>query len=231
MMKRECKERVFVLKDRNPFINNTELVFRILLEDILEFRRLPGSAVSQGVVAAELEVSRSPVRSAFEKLEEQKYLKSFPNRGYYVYIMEPKDAMRGIEFRTGLEVLAGSLAINRADSNDLALLKANLERTKSGRNLDHQKMLDDDAEFHRLLVACSKNDMLIKTYTHYENKFAQLRNFVVSQDDHHNLYLRHARIYNALTARKADELERAVRDHLKNLLDDGISLEKYTYEK
>lgn len=231
MTKLGYEKRIAALKDKNPFISNTDLVYRVLLEDILECRRLPGSAVSQGLMAEELGVSRSPVRGAFEKLEERKYLKSFPNRGYYVYIMEPRDALRCVEFRTGLEVLAGSLAINRADSNDLTLLKGNVEKTKNELNLDHQTMLDNDAEFHRLLVASSKNDMLIETYAHYESKFAQLRNFIVSPEDHRNLCLRHTRIYNALTSRMADELERTIRDHLKNLLDDGISLEKYTYQK
>lgn len=222
--------RIEQKRKANPFISNTSLAYQLLLEDILNGDRLPGSKINQSSLTQNFALSRSPIRDAINRLEEEGYLVQGKKQSYYVYILQPKDALHILEFRKALETLAGQLAVKRVTQEELTLLKDNLRKTEKMAGQDHQEIIHLDSQFHHILIEASKNEYLIDTYHTYANKFSYLRVFTVFHTDHRDILLRHMNIFQSLSNKNAERLEYAIKEHLDNMLDDGITTSKFRYE-
>src|SRR4051794_34317764 len=81
-----------------------------LRRDILEGRYAPGDAISERLVAQELEVSRVPVREALIQLDRDGLVSVTPGRGAYVPQMSSDNMQSLYEARAALEGQASALA-------------------------------------------------------------------------------------------------------------------------
>ena len=119
-------KRIKAIRKENPFIRQSDLVYRILYDDVFSFRyRAPGSRLYQDQLASSLGVSRSPVREAFERLILDGVIDRKSRNGYYVRIISMKDVTHISEFRFAIETQAVLLATIRASREDIALLNEN----------------------------------------------------------------------------------------------------------
>jgi DNA-binding GntR family transcriptional regulator len=127
-------------------------------EAIFDGRLPPGSLHSAQSIAAELRVSRTPVREALLQLEREEMVVFLPNRG--VRIGEPRttDIEEIYQLRIWLEVPATALAVK---SNGASLgrcvrgeLEAMLESAMAG---DERLLWDHDRQFHKEILLASGN--------------------------------------------------------------------------
>lgn len=226
----DYERRIQQKREEQPFIGQTDLVYALLLEDILLHYRLPGSKINQDELAGLMGVSRSPVRDAINQLVDKRFLIKRSQNGYFIYILTPKDCLYLIEYRTAIERQAVVLAVNRATAHDLNRLRRNQKEMTECGPADWQRMLDLDTEFHDLLVCCSKNDYLIRAYRAFTDQYRFLRNASLTTDMHTNIVLRHRNILLALEAKNEELADEAVRIHLKNNLEDSIVAQDYKYD-
>lgn len=222
--------RIEEKQEQHPFMNQTELVYSILLDDVLLKYRKPGNKINQDQLATLPGVSRTPVRDAIKHLIEDDVLIRRGRGGYYVYILTMKDVMHIVEFRTAIEVQTGQLAIRRASGHDLALMRQNLAALSACGKSDLKRMVDLDTEFHNLLVACSKNKLLIRAYQQCATQIQLLRNLSLTEQMYDNIVVRHKNILSALEVKDAERTVAAIRVHLRNNLDDSSEAMEYSYE-
>ena len=71
------------LRNNNPFMTLNDIVYELLLHEIITFSIKPGSKIYESVIAQQIGVSRSPVKYALEKLSEMGYVR-IQNSRYYV---------------------------------------------------------------------------------------------------------------------------------------------------
>ena len=99
---------------------------------LLELRELilggelsPGQRLSELAVVERLGVSRTPVRAALARLQEEGLVEAIPSGGYAVRAFSEQEVNEAIELRGVLEGLAARLAAEKgADVQALAALKA-----------------------------------------------------------------------------------------------------------
>ena len=72
------------IAERQPRETTREYALRILSDNILKLKLVPGTALSEQEVAGELAVSRTPVREAFIHLAQASLLNIVPQKGTYV---------------------------------------------------------------------------------------------------------------------------------------------------
>lgn len=84
-----------------------------------------GSWLRQALLAAEFDVSRTPVREALQRLEARGLVQLVPNRGALVRGPSPRDILEAYTVRAELEGLAAALA---ADGGMSELHRESLER-------------------------------------------------------------------------------------------------------
>lgn len=221
------------LQQLNPFISNTQMVYTILLDRIVDHRLAPGKKLNQEQIAIDMNVSRTPVREAFFALEEEGFLEKGA-QGYTVYEMNPGDYMQLLDVRMALEVLAARLACSRMVASERHGLEENLAKTDSilsegvGSAWDidfniidaeradklFHKLGQIDHDFHFMIMEASHNKYLIEAYKKMDPKIHFFRYSAFSINACLNMAVRHRKIYDAVTARDEALAEDRMKTHL-----------------
>lgn len=122
---------------------------------------LPGSLHSVHALAAELGVSRTPVREALIKMAEQGMVRFERNRGVRILQTTVHDLEEVFELRLLLEVPATRRACEKFDAAGLKELRrqfAAMER--AARDGDEVRMWEHDRRFHRTILEATGNKRL-----------------------------------------------------------------------
>lgn len=121
----------------------------------------PGMRLVEERVAAELEVSRNPVREALRSLVAEGFVEVLPRRGAVVRRLTPADVAELFDVRCALESLAARLAAEgsrpAAGTNLRDVLDRARRATERGE-LDELAALN--TSFHEAVVATSGNRLL-----------------------------------------------------------------------
>ena len=118
---------------RRPATLSAE-VYRVVRNRILSGEIAPGARIFEKEVAAELGVSRTPVREAVHRLVQEGLLGLEANRGAFVRVMGPQEAFDTYELREDLEGRAARLAAGRIRPGELTRLEEKLERMSQVSN-------------------------------------------------------------------------------------------------
>jgi GntR family transcriptional regulator, rspAB operon transcriptional repressor len=143
----------------------SDQVYRYLHGEIVEGRLLPGQRISPDELAERLKISKMPIKEAIERLAGEGLLDVQSRRGTFVSSLDPTELAETFEVRCALEALAGKLAvrhITKADTERLRELIALME--KSVGKEDVRLHLEQNAEFHELIIKRSGNRKLYETW-------------------------------------------------------------------
>ena len=136
----------------------SERAYRHVKEQILDGVLGGGELISEGEVAEEVGMSRTPVRAAFVQLEAEGLLRLYPKRGALVV---PVSAQRG---RVGDGDALGDRAL-RDRAGSTPELGAQLSAAADAHaGLEGAEFVEADRAFHRMLVAGTGNDILLSLY-------------------------------------------------------------------
>ena len=137
-----------------------------VVQDEIEQRVLsgalePGSRVNENGLAAELGVSRGPIREACRGLVEMGLLFVIVNRGFFVREVTRKEAVDVYDVRASLMRLAGETLASRITETQLAVLDAliaDMDRAEAAG--EFETFYDLNREFHDRIVDFAENDRL-----------------------------------------------------------------------
>ncbi|WP_222721302.1 FadR/GntR family transcriptional regulator [Actinomadura sp. HBU206391] len=179
----------------------------------------PGSRLPpEPQLAAQLGVSRNPLREAVKALVVARVLDVRRGDGTYVTSLEPRLLLQGVglavellradslrevvEVRRLLEPVATALAATRVSPARLAEIRGHLEAMRAARD-DVEKLTHIDAAFHRAVVAATGNETLTTLLEGIAGRTLRLRTWrgLVEADAVHTTLAEHEAIYDALEAR------------------------------
>jgi len=143
-----------------------ELVTAHVRRAIMTGHLHPGDRLIEQTLAAELRMSRGPVRDALRLLEQEGLVQIYRNRGAVVSMLGLRDAYEFYLVRGHLESLAVRLARDHMQPADIAYLQSLVGKMADlgGAEEDWLVAADLDLAFHRRIVACSQNRSLIQSY-------------------------------------------------------------------
>ncbi|HET9602618.1 MAG TPA: GntR family transcriptional regulator [Acidimicrobiales bacterium] len=128
---------------------------------ILEGCYLPGDRLPEEELAAELDVSRNPVREALQSLTLDGFVEIMPRRGARVAMVSAERAFQLFEVRESLEGLVARLAAARRSEEQLERMRAyvrqGLDEAKAGRV---EALPALNSRFHEVLVEAAGNLIL-----------------------------------------------------------------------
>ncbi|MFN8224081.1 MAG: GntR family transcriptional regulator [Gaiellales bacterium] len=177
----------------------------------------PGSVVSERSLMGRLQIGRTPVREALQRLANERLVEVYPRRGMFVSGVEVHD-LRGLsEVRATLEPACARLAAERADVDDHQELDALLEALAHLANGgDERTLIELDQRIHRTLYRCAHNPFLEETLTTYyvlalRIWFLALGRVTDRLDD---AVRSHRRLLEAVRHGDGDQAEAAMREHV-----------------
>jgi DNA-binding GntR family transcriptional regulator len=113
------------------------------------------------VLAEALQVSRTPVREAIQRLENEGFVETVPRQGMVVAVMTPQDIEDIYVIRIALEGVAARLAAQRASAAEVELLvRLNDQYADAIRRGDLQAVTALNREFHEALYRATRNSRL-----------------------------------------------------------------------
>lgn len=143
-----------------------------LLEHLFAGRLPVGQPLSERQIAAELNMSRTPVREAIQALAKDGLLEVIPARGTFVASISDDQLRELYEVRYGLEGHAAELAARAGASRELLAYRNRLERSRAA---DTDAKLDSTyetgADFHVEVFRCAGNSILLDLYLPIRNRF------------------------------------------------------------
>ena len=137
--------------------------YEVLLHAIVTGALAPGSRIRDGELAAELQISRMPVREALKRLESEGLVETVPNRETRVAPIRADRAAQAFPVVAALQALGTRLgvpALSAADDRRMASLDR--DRARALRAGDVSAAIELDDAFHGVLLAAARNDELIR---------------------------------------------------------------------
>ena len=171
-------------------------------------------------LALEMGVSRTPIREALCRLENEGFVQNIPRRGAFVARKSKKEVLEMITVWAALESMAARLVIENATVEEIATLREMF--SSFDEDGAAQARIDEYSEtnvsFHQALFRLSRCDLLSRITG---NLFLHMRSIrmrtIAEKDRASRSIIDHMSIIEALEARDTELAERLVRQHTLDL--------------
>jgi DNA-binding GntR family transcriptional regulator len=141
----------------NTFARRTELVLRNM---ILDGEISQGERLNEVVLAAELGISRGPLREAVQRLASEGLLTVVSHRGSFVRTFKDREIVGLYQVRAALETYAVRLVCRAAREEDYRELDAMLDETQTAIDDAPGHAYPRELDFHLRLVYLAGNEAL-----------------------------------------------------------------------
>ena len=153
----------------------------LIEQSIIRLEFAPGSHLTELQICEEFDVSRSPVRDAFRKLESEGLVVRHKRRGIRVTPMTLQDLNEIYVVRTPLEVIAATLAAENATDEDLAFLSEQVERLNAAlRSKDSDEFFEANMAYFDRVHGITGNRTLENILRTIEKQAMRYRYFAHS---------------------------------------------------
>jgi DNA-binding GntR family transcriptional regulator len=202
-------------------IKNVRLVdeaTRLIRELILTGKLPPGAQLRQEDLAQQLTISRTPLREALMKLEQEGLIAVLPRRGFRVVELKLAEAIELYELREMLDGLAARLAAERVTAEGLRRLKYLIDKMDECVNADNpDDWLTYHGAFHEEILRASGNSRLMGLIANIRLTIQRFHPLLLTSKNRLNKAFReHEAIFRAIQAHDPTRAERVARAHIEN---------------
>jgi DNA-binding GntR family transcriptional regulator len=203
-------------------------VYLKLREEIVSGSLEAGAALVEGALAARYETSRTPVREALRRLQ-QDGLVERAGRGLRVRTRSPEEILEIYDVRIVLEAEAARSAAQRATRLDLMRLNGALDRMKAADPAEPAAMVATNRTFHETIWSASHNATIVDLLTRLHSHLTRYPATTLTSPGRWDTVLReHKEILAAIEARDSDAAAEIARAHMIEARD--IRLAMYSEE-
>lgn len=184
---------------------------------IVSLRLAPGAVIDEGRLQNELELGRTPIREALQRLAQEKLVAIIPRRGTFVTGIELKDLKLLFEARLPMEALAARLAAQRGNDEHWRQMEAALNRLPpNGAPHRNEELIAIDAACHEIIYDAIDNPFLRDTLVTLYALSLRLWYYSLSHmGDVSNAIREHRAILDALRQRESDQAAQIMEQHIR----------------
>lgn len=183
---------------------------------IFDFVLLPGDRFSESDLVDRLQVSRTPLRQALQRLQREGFLLVFPKSGWQVAPLNFEVFDQLYDLRVLLETHAIA-KLCEAEERPVLTALANTWLVAEAERHPVQAMVDRmDEEFHSALVRAAGNEEMARVHDDITERIRIIRRLDFTKPARVQVtYDEHARIIRAISRRRTDEAQRLLRAHIE----------------
>lgn len=204
---------------------NEELAYEKVKRAIMLKKLNPDQRVTEEWLSQELEMSRTPIRSAFKRLESEGLITLVPHRGAFVCNPSDKELEDVFHLRVVIERYAAELAIKHMTEEDVIELETLLKRElKAYESKDFEAFLNINSLIHSFPAKLSKNTFLLQEIERL-NQWSDC--YLILKDEFYTIPLEEAKsipehqaILDAFRNRDVHKMCEAIEAHLLSTLND-----------
>lgn len=145
--------------------------YKYLLNMILNDQLEHNTIYSETRLSKELEVSRTPMRAALNRLTQERYIDVIPNKGFQLHRMTEKDVVETFQIRSAIEGYCTSYIANEYENyrnlfTELEDLLQHQRKVISEKGTI-EEFFKYDQKFHQLIISSIDNDTFNKLFNRY----------------------------------------------------------------
>ncbi|WP_400243172.1 GntR family transcriptional regulator [Niallia sp. JL1B1071] len=145
-----------------PRLSLREQVYERLRSAIIHLELKPGERINDKALAEQFGVSRTPVREALKKLEDQGLIVTSPGSETIVSLIEVEQAMHAFTVVASLHALAAKIALATLSISHVEQMTAiNNEFAAALKVADRFRAIQKDDQFHAIILEASQNPEIV----------------------------------------------------------------------
>lgn len=198
--------------------NRGEYVFDTLKQEMLNLELKPGQPISENEICNRFDVSRTPVREALRRLQEQGFVNTVPYSGTYVTLLNLDDIKQMIYMRVAVELMVMRDFMEIATPLLLEGIRHQIrcqELLIQEPGFEPEQFYRMDAQMHAIwfdAVGRSKLWDFIQAQQLHYTRFRMLD--FVTETDFTRIIKEHSNLLELLEKKDEKGLEEALKEHL-----------------
>lgn len=208
----------------------SDAIYRQLKQQIIYMDIEPGSSLSEIDNAKKFNISRTPVRDAFKRLELDGLLEVRSHIGTFVTLIDLDNVADLIYMREKIEIACMLELVNKLSQQEKVKIEFNLDKQRqlinseiSGLELAREFNLLDN-EFHQMMFEFSNHSKIWEYLNDLEYDYQRFRVFlnITQRSVLEQLYLDHMTMFGYILSDDSKKLEELFHHHLNNGFEEGL---------
>jgi DNA-binding GntR family transcriptional regulator len=186
----------------------------------------PGENLLEDKLRTQLKVSRTPIRMALSKLEQEGLVLHRPGHGYFIRDIRLDEVRSLFQMREFLVVPATRLATESASDRELGEFQAFVKRMDSSISAKRYDLyLDQAVEFHYRIALMTGNDILCETIKRLNEKLMMVSRILLkSESKIVRSYVEHKDITSKMLERDIEGAAALAKQHIKESAERQLQL-------
>ena len=211
--------------------NPAGAAYEVIKRRIIDLEYAPGTKLSEARLVEELGYGRSPIRTAFARLQAEGFIAVSPQSGTYVRALTEREMKDIIECRLLLETHVTRLAAVNMEAEQLRRLRVALRRlAPQGRELSgdvFEAFNELDSMFHTTIYEAAGNAAMTGILCNLLEKVRWIKRSFPSTPKRMKLsFTELERVLEALEERDAEAAAQRMREHIGNAADFAANFRK-----
>ena len=217
------------LLERFPRETGREYALRTIKENIVNLNLAPGSQISENELAAEMGVSRTPVREALIELSKVKIIEIYPQKKSVVSLIDYNLVEEARFMRNLLECAVVELDCRMATEEDLRRLEENVRLQNFYLdNFYAETLMSLDNAFHQILFEVARKTQVFELMNNILIHFDRVRSMALSSVKNLKIVRDHEDIIQAIRENQPAKARELMEIHLSRYKIDAAAVrEKY----
>jgi DNA-binding GntR family transcriptional regulator len=158
-------------------VDNSLMIYEILKDEIVNLKLTPGTAISENLICERFSVSRTPVRTVFQRLSDGGFIKIVPYKETIVTLLNLSQIKQMIYMRVAIESMMIRDFIDRLDPYAVEKIRYFLRKQLVLLETDFtpSDFFVEDSAFHRIWYSAMGMDFLWHTIQQAQVHYTRYR--------------------------------------------------------
>jgi len=212
-------------EDLGNYLSLKDRVYQNIKFQIINNNLKPGIRLLEEEIAKAMNISRAPIREAFNRLEKEGFVTIIPRKGAAVSNITTQMIEDIFEIRENLESLAINNSLGKISMENLEKIGNNFKKfiNKPTNAENRMQYLSLDKKFHNLLIKNCGNEKLVEILSNLQEQIHWIRNISLKRIAFSGSIEEHLSIIESLKKNDADLVIKSLLIHLERAKESSIS--------
>jgi DNA-binding GntR family transcriptional regulator len=202
-----------------------ELIYEHIKTMAMTFAIRPGERVNEVELSKALNVSRTPLREALNRLLVEGFLTRAPNKGFTGRPLDAKQVYDLYELRIALEKATVRIACERATDDELLALERFVKASKDRpEDTNASSLLALDEQFHERIAELTRNQEMVRALRSINARIHYVRWLDMRDGQRKHTQHEHLQIVKALRDRDPEQAANMLDGHISLRLDQIVEV-------
>ena len=194
--------------------------YTAIREKIINCEYAPGTMLNESILTDELGFSRTPIRSALTRIEQEGFIEILPKRGIFVKNVSLNDVRQIFKVRLEIEPIALGMAGSALPKDKLMWYRDIF----TGKNTDIEADFRLDTKMHLFIIDhCGNRFIIDMMHKVFDENTRVIISSGQAETEIHDARHEHAEILNYLINEDYDTAQKAMRIHIDDCKDKALN--------